>query len=1053
MTVTHTNTPSEPCNADAASSLMVGVDLGGGIFIDRLIVRSPAVLAALAGEAEVWSQYPVRILDAPKGSGKTSALAALTARGRLVCVVDRSAAVAAMSSKFNATTHAPAASSRFKQTFADIDRIALTPYKMGVLSKRWAGGVLVIDEARRCIGTLARGIGLMGLLRGSVYGALLQALRDADEVWCAEADWADRDVRAMAELVRRARPSTRLLHIVVEMHQRRGTAIEQPNWAALRDVAIEAAATHPVFYASSSCMACEIVAAEMVHLGMDPLVVTARTTQKARVAEWLCDPSPDREPVVIVSPSLVSGVSVGKITASRTYSHVFLEFSTWPGGPVLEDALQFACRVRGTPDLEWWAAPGQPDAKETKEHYADEQAIAQASAALLGGRARAGTELDRLVAERAGAAAASLRPAPRVAVAAGLTRDGWLVKSGAPTKASAEATARWSTARARAVEAYLQDLQDRECGVVDSRTIARRKVELADYTQALDGVLYLEREHRHERPVDLLVATTDPGLLRRADEEEQGFPSWTDMRHLLLGGKLAADLLNAAGVSAAELVAGESVTVSHGDLGAFIALAQNRRVELFRLLNIQAPKGGPGSSRSLLTLLSRLGCERGPVSRAGADRARSYRVRLHPVVLAAHRRRTRPAGQRTATLPPDQALLSAVDAALAARSPLRVLAASRGRNGCVLHSLAEEMVALQERATTSSEDIRRHLEGAMHTLGQAVSSDGRLWASQITREDSGRIHLSRAAIQNIPNSVRHLIVPWLADYVIVSVDFCCAHWMIAAAVTKDVELLALQGFEGQRPGDIYEALAKRFVPGDPDGRAKMKRAAVPALNGAGVGTLADALGSQEAAVAFHRWLHALPGFANAVREARTDHAAPGSEAAVQTLTGGSVIVQKAEGTEGWRRLLNARWACVEAAALDYALAHLPHGCLLGSPMYDGLFVVCKGVHASRVATELHDAMVAGACAAGFDARVKVGIGESWGEAEKTSRVPFSAAEQAESKAKAAEVLTAYRTQVFLPADEIARLNALSIPKNTSGDKASTDDQAASESDGPGRVRS
>ena len=52
-----------------------------GIAVDRLLVSGSNVLAALESSRAIWETYRLRILDAPKGAGKTYALARLT-RGR-----------------------------------------------------------------------------------------------------------------------------------------------------------------------------------------------------------------------------------------------------------------------------------------------------------------------------------------------------------------------------------------------------------------------------------------------------------------------------------------------------------------------------------------------------------------------------------------------------------------------------------------------------------------------------------------------------------------------------------------------------------------------------------------------------------------------------------------------------------------------------------------------------------------------------------------------------------------------------------------------------------
>ncbi|MDP2307583.1 MAG: hypothetical protein Q8P18_16290 [Pseudomonadota bacterium] len=51
--------------------LREGVYLGDGTLVDVLVVQAPTVLAGLEATRATWAEYALRILDAPKGGGKT----------------------------------------------------------------------------------------------------------------------------------------------------------------------------------------------------------------------------------------------------------------------------------------------------------------------------------------------------------------------------------------------------------------------------------------------------------------------------------------------------------------------------------------------------------------------------------------------------------------------------------------------------------------------------------------------------------------------------------------------------------------------------------------------------------------------------------------------------------------------------------------------------------------------------------------------------------------------------------------------------------------------
>ncbi len=1024
------------------NGLTRGVQLGGGVVIDRLVVSAADVLSGLESTRGIWARYPLRILDAPKGSGKTFALARVTEGRRLVCMTDRVALAQQMAERFGAELRLPGGSDPAAiEEQVQVERLAVTIHAAARLGGRSMGeDALVVDEAMHCLRTLATGRELRGWARGRVEAAFKRALRGSAEVWFAQADWGAGDVQAMVELTRQAGRGERVLHIVVEAPEVRGAAVEAPTREELRDRLLTAAKAGPVFFAASSRVACEAIEQEARRCGLDPLVVTGRTSHTERVQRWLATPRAELEPFVIVSPSVVSGLSIDAKDGAAAYPCVFLEFAAWPGGLVLDDALQFVCRVRGAPELTWWAPARRVSARDADEHYADEVIVADQSAMVLGCQPREGTELDALAAERAATGEASLWPIPRVALARGLARDGWCVAECKPELPGKEAAARWGQAKGLATEAYLNDLVKADRGPADQRTVDGRLRELGRESGAvgeprvgeprvggmvaeervavesseqlkpveeaepnraacgglsdedLAGVVWLEREHRHQTPIDLLIAALAPERVRSRDIAEQGFAARADMRHDVQAGELARALLDAANVDRERLAAGASFDVRGSDLLAFVELAGRHETVLLRLLGIEAPRGPKGATRAFLTLVSRLGCERVGSRRAGVDRVRAYKVRLHPIALAALNRRggvlvtIAPAGS-TGVFP------RTAEDALAARVPLRVLP-----------DVVAALSAVQARAVEAGGADRERIERGIAALQKAVADGGLIWAQGVAREDSGRIHLRNAPLQTIPRSVRHLIVPEISEDVFVSADFRSAHLAIAAVRTGDALLAELM-----ESRDAYERLAGRFLTGVADGRARMKVAVLAMINGAGAGKVGDLVGSAEIGRRIHAELTAeLPGLARCVAEAKRmqaeagrrgaeagrRHAEPGGGrdgagqergdvgvAEVVTLTGRVRKIRKASGPGGWRRLLSAMWSGPEAEALDHVLANLPIGARLAAPMFDGLLVSCAGEDAERVERELAGVMISGARAAGFGPGVKCGIGASWAEAE------------------------------------------------------------------------
>jgi hypothetical protein len=495
---------------DVRWSFTSDVDAGGGLRLAVLDVAAPTVLAALEATRATWERFPLRVLDAPKGGGKTWALARVVGE-RAVCVNDRKALAAQIAERFGAEMRRDPGSTpcAVRHQAENAPRIAVTLHTTPRLVGRDVGrDTLVVDEAIHVIRTMATGQELAGPRRGEVYEAMLGLLARVGDGWFAQASWEMADVARLARVLDLAGRRDRLLYVVVRTPEQRGDANEVGSPEALRAAAIEAAGNGPTLYASTARACCEVVAEDARRLGLDPLVVSARTVHHERVRRWLAAPRADAEPFVLISPTIVSGLSIDvRADGSPEYADVFLEARHWPGGLALDDELQIVARVRGRPRLHWHAPRYAVEVRSIEEHAADAETLAAASARLARVTLRAPTGLDELGASCAAATQASHAPTPRDALGAGLARDGWTVTACDAADAPSEARKRWSQAKIAAAERYVSELGAGERGPVDQATVDARLAELG--LPATDGALeddakaavaWLEREHRGRTP-------------------------------------------------------------------------------------------------------------------------------------------------------------------------------------------------------------------------------------------------------------------------------------------------------------------------------------------------------------------------------------------------------------------------------------------------------------------------------------------------------------------------------------------------------------------------
>lgn len=866
------------------------VDGGGGLRVAVLDVAAPTVLAALEATRATWQRFPLRVLDAPKGGGKTWALARVVGE-RAVCVNDRKALVAQIAERFGAEMRRDPGSMpcAVRHQAENAARIAVTLHTTPRLASRDVGrDTLVVDEAIHVVRTMATGPELAGPRRGEVYEAMLGLLARAGDGWFAQASWEMADVARLARMLDLAGRRDRLLYVVVRTPEERGEANEVGSPEALRAAAIEAAGSGPTLYASTARACCEVVAEDARRLGLDPLVVSARTVHQERVRRWLAAPRSDAEPFVLISPTIVSGLSIDvRPDGSPEYADVFLEARHWPGGLALDDELQIVARVRGRPRLGWWAPRYAVEVRSAEDHAAEAEALAAASARLARVALRAPTGLDELGASCAAATQASHAPTPRDALLAGLTRDGWTVAECEAAEPTSEERKRWSESKKAAGVRYVTELGAGDRSPVDQATVEARLAELGlpASTGALDdevaaAVAWLERDHRGRSPLRLLGSLLEPGQAKARDRHAlDAALARTDLPHEAARAELARALFRAANFDFARLVRGGLVEVRSTDLGGFTSACFRFRRELLRLLGIEAPKGRGGAVRAFASLVDRIGGERAGSRRpAGSERVRVYSFRLAPVAAAGLARRygaavpvpVEASGEVFARTPED---------VLRARVPLRVLAEA-----------AERVAAIEARASASDDAKERaRLSTAVEAVKAAIPATGGdtpptprptdylLSAARCTRDDAGRIYLKDAPLQTLPKAIRDVIVPELPGDVFVSADIGSCHLAVAAARMGDTVLADLAS-----SGAAYEQLGAKLLPGLPDARAKVKEAVLALLNGAGATRIGAIIGAPARGAGARRTLlRELPGLGAALDEARREYARPGPFAEVR----------------------------------------------------------------------------------------------------------------------------------------------------------------------------
>lgn len=268
---------------------------------------------------------------------------------------------------------------------------------------------------------------------------------------------------------------------------------------------------------------------------------------------------------------------------------------------------------------------------------------------------------------------------------------------------------------------------------------------------------------------------------------------------------------------------------------------------------------------------------------------------------------------------------------------------------------------LAQRALREPREAKRLLQ-VLASLQSALQT-GYVTATQWRQDDPGRIHLHDAPIQGIPKDLRpHFLPPEGCSFV--SADWRSAHLTIAARWTGD-PLTSYEDFSArlQLPREVVKVVLLAFI------------------NGAGDHKIEELAGRSGVAAELAQF---LPGVVARHEEARRLHTAAGEYVEAPSLAGVTRRVQKANYREGWRRLLAALWTRTEADAMVWVLEHLPEGVGLVVPLFDGLLCAVREGCEEDGAAWLRWLMAEGARNAGVEMGVKVGVGKTWAEAERSA---------------------------------------------------------------------
>ncbi len=242
------------------------------------------------------------------------------------------------------------------------------------------------------------------------------------------------------------------------------------------------------------------------------------------------------------------------------------------------------------------------------------------------------------------------------------------------------------------------------------------------------------------------------------------------------------------------------------------------------------------------------------------------------------------------------------------------------------------------------------------------------------------MYLKGPDLQTVPGRYRGAFVPLREDDVFVSVDISASQPTVFANLTGAPGLTTISLFG-------YEELATRLFPAA-EARTRTKGALIAVLNGGGHHAMHRYLNDSKAERAMRVWLEEeCTGFQRLrdLAEASWAAASDGESIELEVPSGFRASVVKPHG-KALGTLLSAVYTQKEAQILDELLLHLPRGCQLAIPSFDGLVVACPRDEASRVVQELGRAMLEAAYKCDVQLRCKVGVGETWGAAEDSATI-------------------------------------------------------------------
>lgn len=280
-------------------------------------------------------------------------------------------------------------------------------------------------------------------------------------------------------------------------------------------------------------------------------------------------------------------------------------------------------------------------------------------------------------------------------------------------------------------------------------------------------------------------------------------------------------------------------------------------------------------------------------------------------------------------------------------------------------AVSEIMKQLEE----SPDPVKRAQQRQANKLiADAVTSGGELVSMWEQPDPNTRY---RCALSGVRGVLRGFVLPMDSRYVFINWDASSCHLMFAATESGDTELLtvALGG------GYYEEVMAAHGVTRD-----QAKAAVNVMLNGGDQGTLVHKLSwDTTQAAAFRLGFDARFSVFSAWRDARALDAV---ERGTVTLPNGVEVRVERGRTKGASPIYMFR----EQQMLNNVLADVDgyargeFGLNLAVPMHDGALMYCPRADADEAATWLQDTIQRH-----FPGKVKVGIGESWGEAEANGR--------------------------------------------------------------------